>query len=252
MSPDPVLFGLTETTWFAATSIALFDFAGIVYAVGGRATEAQENHTLVHVTVLFVAGAAYAAMATDLGTITLADGRTFDVARYADWSVTTPLLLFGLALTAMHERLSHVGLLVTLIVRGVLVILTGLFAGLLPEAAESQKLLWFVIGDITFLGMLVIIWGALRVQAGIRGPVVKRVYVRHAAILTVLWTVYPVVFILGSAGLGLMPGIVTVAVICAPGVTAKGIYGTVAVIGTRQIVEARGDARETPGHHAPA
>ena len=65
-------------------------------------------------------------------------------------------------------------------------------------------------------------------------------------------TLHPVVLVLGRAGLQLMPGIVTVSVIRAPGVTAKGVHGTVAVIGTRRIVEARGDARGTPGRHAPA
>ena len=81
MATEPVLLGRAETARLAAASILLDVFAGIACSPGDRATEARENRAPVHVAVLFAAGTAQAASATDLRTIKLADGRILDVVR---------------------------------------------------------------------------------------------------------------------------------------------------------------------------
>ena len=247
---EPSFLGLTETAWFAVGSGLLYTFAGLVYASGGRSTEAQENSTLVHALVCFIAGTMYAMMATNLGTVTVADGRSFDFARYVDWSFTTPLLLFGLALTAMHERLSHAGLIITLLGFDVLMIVTAMFYGLDPVFEVGHKVMWFGLSCIFFLGVIGILWGPLRRHARARGPVIGRVYTRHAAILSVLWLVYPVVLAIGPAGFGTIDAVPLIAAILVLDVTAKGIYGVVSVQGTKEILRERGD--EAGRRHAEA
>ena len=242
--------GLTETAWFYLGSGILYLFAALVYISGGRNTEAQENHTLVHVLVCFIAGTMRAMMGTGLGAVVTADGRTFEFARYLDWSFTTPLLLFGLVLTAMHERMSHAGLVITLLGFDVLMIVTALFYGLDPVFETGHKVMWFTLSCLFFLGVLGIVWGPLRKNAYARGPVIGRVYSRHAAILSVLWLVYPVVLAIGPAGYGSISALALTVCILVLDTTAKGVYGLVSVQGTKEILRERGD--EPGRHHAEA
>lgn len=250
---EPSFLGLTETAWFAIGAGLLYSFAGVIYAAGGRSTEAQENHTLVHVLVCFIAGTAYTAMATGIGSISVggqeSEARSFDIARYVDWSFTTPLLLFGLALTAMHARLSHAGLIILLLGLDVLMIVTALFYGALPLDQMPTKLLWFVLSSMFFLGVYGIIWGPLRGHAQDRGPTVAKVYTRHAAILSVVWLAYPVVLLIGSSGYQVIGAVPLVVAIIVLDVTAKGIYGVVSVQGTKEILRERGEGREEHGRY---
>lgn len=76
-----------------------------------RRTRDEENHWLLHLFVCLAAMASYLAMALGQGSLLLADGREFFVARYVDWSITTPMLLLGLCLTALHTPLRRWALL---------------------------------------------------------------------------------------------------------------------------------------------
>ncbi|MDD1452154.1 bacteriorhodopsin [Sphingomonas sp. H160509] len=62
------------------------------------------------------------------------------MARYVDWSVTTPILLAGLVLLAFqeHGKTGEVGgYLTSVIVLDVLMIVTGLIFGRVPDAARG-------------------------------------------------------------------------------------------------------------------
>ena len=244
--------GLTETAWFAIGAGLLHSFAGVIYVAGGRSAEAQESHTSIHALVCFIAGTAQTAMATGLGSISVggqkSEARSFDIARYTDWSFTTPPLPFGLALTDMHERLSHAGLIVMLLGLGVLMIVTALCYGALPLDQMPSKLLWFVSSSVFFLGVYGIIWGPLRGHAQDRGPTVARVYTRRATILSVV-CLYPVVLLIGSSGYQVIGAVPLVVAIIVLDVTAKGISDVVSVQGTKEILRERSEGREEHGRY---
>jgi bacteriorhodopsin len=104
-------------------------------------------------------GLAYTAMALGQGSITL-DGREIYIARYGDWIVTTPLLLWALASTAMFYRRLDKALIGGLMFTDVVMILCGLIADLTADPAV--KWFWYLLGCICLLIILWITWGPLR------------------------------------------------------------------------------------------
>lgn len=93
---------ISDWLWFGAIAMAVGSAILLVMGWNQR-TRHEENHYLLHLFVTLTATAANLAMALGQGSIHLADGRAFYVARYLDWSITTPMLLTGLCLTAMHS-----------------------------------------------------------------------------------------------------------------------------------------------------
>lgn len=76
-------------------------------------------------------------------------GQITHFARYADWIVTTPLLLLSLSLTAMHHHKSKDKTLIfSLMASQVIVIVTGLIADL--SDVQWVRYLWYTIGCVAF------------------------------------------------------------------------------------------------------
>ncbi len=145
-------------------------------------------------------GIAYMAMAFDQGKTEVA-GQITHYARYADWVVTTPLLLLALGLTAMFrlERKDKT-LLAALVGADVVMILCGLVADLSPYPI---RYVYYWIG-VAALGVIFwISWVPLARLADSQGPAVGGAYRRVATLLTVLWIGYPLGWILGPSGIRL-------------------------------------------------
>ena len=244
---DPSTFiGLTGYQWLYLGSALLFSFGLVNLFVGKRRTEDEEDHLFVHVIVCFIAGTAYYAMASGIGAVELDTGRNLDFARYMDWSVTTPLLLYGLGLTAMHGSISRKGVLIAIIGFDILMILTGLIGGFVAYERETVKFFWFALGCVFFVAVLALLWTDLREESKRRGPVVAKHYTRNLSILSVLWSLYAVVWFFGHAGFGYWSVAVTAGLIVILDTTSKGVYGIVSILGTQKIVEAeaRGEVRD--------
>ncbi len=128
-------------------------------------------------------------------------GQIAHFARYADWIVTTPLLLLSLSWTAMHylpkkDWTSIASLMGT----QVIVVICGLVADL--SVVPWVRYLWYINGVVAFLVVLGGVWGSLRVKTRSQGVELSSFYDRIATYFTVLWICYPVVWILGPSGLG--------------------------------------------------
>lgn len=144
-------------------------------------------------------GAAYLAMVFGQGK-SEAFGQTAHWARYVDWVVTTPLLLLGLAFTALHEtrdKGQHATLVAGLLAADVFMILTGLVADFSPY---PLRYLWYALGCAALVVILRVVWGPLRHIAEASSPALGRVYRRVAGLLAVLWIGYPLFWILGPSG----------------------------------------------------
>ena len=81
----------------------------------------------------------------------------------------------------------------------VAMILTGFFAGAAPSGTAS-KWIWYLVSCGFFLAVLYVIWGPLLDLAKARTSQHSKMYQRNAAILSVLWVLYPVVLFFGSEG----------------------------------------------------
>ena len=199
-----------------------------IWATGGRAP-AVRAQPLLHASVPFVAATAYLAMALGVGTLVHPDGVLTYTARYADWSVTTPLLLAGLVLTALGNgrRFGAMGgYLAAIISLDVLMIVTGLISSL----ATTFGVKWAFYGwsCAAFLGVLYLLWGPLRVAVRERGDAVARAYGSNLTMLSVLWLLYPVVFLIGPEGIAKIGDASTVWAFLVLDVLAKVVYAFVA------------------------
>lgn len=154
---------------------------------------------LVAIFIPVWSGLAYTAMALDQGKIEIA-GQITHYARYIDWVVTTPLLLLALAGTAMSFIKKDWALIGALMGTQVIVIGCGLVADL--SRVQSWRYLWYINGTVAFLLVLQMIWGPLRAKTRSQQPELASFYNKLATYLTVLWIGYPLVWIIGSSGLG--------------------------------------------------
>lgn len=140
---------------------------------------------------------AYFALATGQGTTAVGDTTHF--ARYLDWVVTTPLLLFALASTAMYYIKKDRVIIGGLVLADVFMILTGLIGDL---STGSVRWVWYGLGVLAFLGILWTLWGPLRQRAASQGPALASVYNKALSFLTILWIAYPLIWALGPTGIG--------------------------------------------------
>ena len=163
-------------------------------------------------------GLAYTAMALGQG-IVLVDGREVYVARYLDWMVTTPLLIFAVASSGMFFRPLDKTTLVTLIGLDVIMILSGLFADL--TVREGVRWFWYANGCVCLALILYILWGRVRREAYAHNDDIGAAYTRIAGLFTALWFGYPLIWALGPSGVGLFGSLTSVALFVVLPVVSK-------------------------------
>ena len=156
---------------------------------------------LVAAVIPIWSGLAYLAMGLDLGTVEVA-GQTTYWARYADWVVTTPLLLVALWMTATTrtEKRPHVPTLITIVVADVVMILCGLIGDLSEGPA---RLVFFGVGVAALAVIFWTVFGPLR-RVAHHDAEVGSAYNKVALYLAVFWIGYPLTWILGPSGLGVI------------------------------------------------
>ncbi len=174
---------------------------------------------VLHASIPIWSGTAYAAIAFELGSITVS-GQTVYLARYLDWVVTTPLLLITLALTSMYylER-KRISIIVALVFADVLMILSGLLA----DVAGSPAAQWsfYGLGVVALGGILYGIWGPLRALAASQPHGLGKRYNALAAYHSILWVGYPLVWLAGPSGLGMTAEVTDVALFVALPILSK-------------------------------
>jgi bacteriorhodopsin len=218
-----------------------------IYATGKK-SHPSGHHTLLHASVPFIAATAYLAMAFGIGTLFKLDGSVTYLARYLDWSVTTPILLSSLVLLAFHEhgRTGEVGgHLTAIIVLDVLMIATGLVSSL--AALSLAKWVWYAWSCVAFTGVLYLLWGPLRTMAQSRGMALGTAYNKNVAFLTVVWFLYPIVFLIGPEGMKIITDPASVWVILIMDVVAKVVYAFYAAINLDKALEQHNTER---GHQS--
>ncbi|MGE6204851.1 bacteriorhodopsin [Guptibacillus hwajinpoensis] len=177
-------------------------------------------------------GVAYLSIALGQGILERPE-KTIYFARYLDWVVSTPLLLLSLALTAMfYQSKINRTLIASLIAADIFMILTGLIADF---SSESLKYIWYIMGLVALVIILVIVWGPLKKIADGSNEQLAKHYKRVAIYLTSFWVLYPTAWFFGSSGVGVTAGIIdTLAFIVLP-IFSKVGFGILDLHGLRKM-----------------
>ncbi len=219
------------------TTIVMFAGGLMILAKGKHRTASEGLHTVLHGIVPIIAGCLYFAMATGQGVVALptdtavATGagatRIFYFARYIDWTITTPLLLVSLGMTAMHSGQKRAGLLVGVVLADVMMIATAFAFG--ASEVAWMKWSWFILSCVAFLGVYYVIWmPQMQANAAERDDI-RSTYRRNATILSVLWLIYPIILAVAPDGLNIVSDASSVFVIAVLDVVAKVAYGLMAL-----------------------
>jgi bacteriorhodopsin len=161
--------------------------------------------------------------------------RLFYFARYIDWTFTTPLLLVSLGITAMRHVRKDYGALAGAVLADLMMIVTAFAFG--ASLQGWTKWTWFTISCAAFLGVYYVIWKSQMEANAAERDDVQGVYRRNAAILSVVWLVYPVILAVAPDGLGVVGDATSVLVIAVLDVIAKVVYGYMAVLSDTKMTD---------------
>ena len=219
--------------WLGTAGMALG--AVIIAAIGFSLPNHERHHVTASFFVCAIAACAYLAMATGLGQWDV-DGQPVFYARYIDWLVTTPLLLLGLLTVGLapltgggEAARGRNGLIGWVLGADVLMIATGLVASLRGDNAD--KWIWYAISCVFFLLVLWALFGPVKEQLE---AAMKPLYMKLLGILTVLWFIYPVLWVLGTEGTGALNLTGEILVFAVIDVLAKVGFGIVLVLGVKK------------------
>jgi bacteriorhodopsin len=185
-------------------------FLGMVYFIArgwGVKDDRRQKFYIATIFITAIAFSNYLAMALGYGLTTLTvGGEEIPIywARYTDWLFTTPLLLYDLGLLAGADRntiATLVGLDVAMIGTGAVATLTGDLSGL-PIATEAARLVWWGVSTALLLVLVVFLFGNLTQQARKLSGDAQGKFTLLRNLVTVIWLVYPVWWLVGTEGLG--------------------------------------------------
>nr|1PXR_A Chain A, Bacteriorhodopsin [Halobacterium salinarum]1PXR_B Chain B, Bacteriorhodopsin [Halobacterium salinarum] len=120
-------------------------------------------------------------------------------ARYADWLFTTPLLLLDLALLVDADQ----GTILALVGADGIMIGTGLVGAL--TKVYSYRFVWWAISTAAMLYILYVLFFGFTSKAESMRPEVASTFKVLRNVTVVLWSAYPVVWLIGSEGAGIVP-----------------------------------------------
>jgi bacteriorhodopsin len=210
-------------------------------------TREEENDKLIHSLVVLTAGTAYLLMASGGGRKPKEEGRELFWMRYVDWSITTPLLLTSLGLTALGSPFRRWGLLLGTLFTDVYMIATGYLADEAPKNSP-MKWTWYGVSSGAFVGLYYLLWGPMREESEKTGEEAADVYRRNLIFLSTVWAGYPINFLIGPEGLELIDDDTSTGIYTGLDITAKILFGLYSLSNTQQKAGRELQAGQVPEH----
>jgi sensory rhodopsin len=170
----------------------------LVFGFGAsRATERrwQILYTLNFFICLIAAGL-YLAMSLGLGFQVIDDRPTFWV-RYVTWFCSTPLLILDLAFLGR----TNLPITCSLLGANAYTIATGFVAAITPKPMNQ---IWYLVSCGAFIATVYLLLVPYRSQAEQHYPHAKPVFRKLLTAHIVLWSFYPIVWILAATGVGVL------------------------------------------------
>ncbi|MFT4945892.1 MAG: sensory rhodopsin [Natronomonas sp.] len=207
------------TTWFAVGAFGMV--LGTALFAGGlvRADTSVRKYYATLAAISGIAAAAYVAMTLGIGSVSV-DGRTVFVPRYIDWLLTTPLLLLYLAMLVDAGR----ALIGKVVAVNVVVILGGFGAALLPGV---ERFALFVVAGLAYLALAALLIGPLTSRAD--GQATEALFRSLRNLTVVLWSIYPIIWLLSPSGFGLLTVLTNVLLVVYLDLVTKVGFGLIAL-----------------------
>lgn len=205
-------------------SLGAIGMAGGTAAFLWGARSADGDERLLYgllVAISGIATVAYAVMALGIGWIGVGD-RTVFAPRYVDWILTTPLLLVFLGLLAGVDRDTQV----KLVGVNTVVMVVG-FGAALVEGPVRFGL--FAVAALAYVGLVYLLVGPVSRRAAERPTGIESLFASLRNLTVVLWSVYPVIWLLGPPGLDLFTLTVDVMLIVYLDLLTKVGFGLIAM-----------------------
>lgn len=207
---------------------------GTVAFVWGGVSADEEYRTYYGLlaSISLIAAVAYLLMALEVGWVDV-DGRTVFVPRYVDWILTTPLLLIFLGMLAGIDRDTHV----RVVAVNTVVMVAGFAGALLPGI---ERIALFAFASVAYLGLLYLVLGPMSARAREAGEARHSLFTSLRNLTVVLWSVYPVIWLLGPPGLALLTPTIDVILVSYLDVLTKVGFGLIALNASTVIETERG------------
>lgn len=223
---------VTTTAWYALAATAM---AAATAGLGLAAAVDERNRSylalLVPVTLVGTLG--YGLLALGVGTVAVGGGR-LPLVRHLDWLVTIPLLVVYLGVVSGTDR-STVGTAAGLVVAFVVLGLAGAAVGGPVRAAS------YLLAIAAFAGVAYVVSVPMQAAANGRDDRVRALFERLRNLAVVLLALYPVVWILGPFGLGLLQGGTEALVVAYLDVLTRGGFAAIAVSNRGAMSALRGE-----------
>jgi bacteriorhodopsin len=212
-----------EWIWLALGT-ALMGIGTLYFMVQGYGVEDPEAKQFYAITTLIpaIAFASYLAMLLGYGATVVTVGNeelTIYWARYADWLFTTPLLLLDLALLVDADQ----GTILGLVGADGFMIVTGL-VGALTTVYEYRFIWWAVSTAALAYILYVLYFGFTKKLEGMDEDRASTFKILRNLVV-VLWSLYPVLWLIGTEGAGVVNLNVETLLFMALDVSAKVGFG---------------------------
>ncbi|MBD1869295.1 bacteriorhodopsin [Cyanobacteria bacterium FACHB-471] len=177
--------------WIGVTGMAV----GAVFFGFGAHNARTERWKILYTLNFFIcliASVLYLAMALGQGFNVIHGRPTFWV-RYVTWFLSTPLLLLDLTFLG-RTSLPIAG---SLLGANALMIATGLVAALSPDPINY---IWYLVSCGAFVAVFYLLVSPYRLEAEQQHPRSKKAFRKLLTVHLVLWTGYPIVWLLAASG----------------------------------------------------
>ncbi|RQH01389.1 bacteriorhodopsin [Natrarchaeobius oligotrophus] len=209
----------TSVFWLGAFGMGVGTVVFVWSGVTGFGTDAR--YTAVLAAISSIAMVAYVTMGLEIGWVSV-DDRIVFVPRYVDWILTTPLLLVFLGMLAGSNQRE-----LALVVSVNTVVMVGGFVGALLTGPLRFGL--FALATVAYAIMLYLILGSMSERARRRENGVNSLFTSLRNLTVVLWSVYPLVWLLGPPGIDALTIQVDVMLITYLDLLTKVGFGLIAI-----------------------
>lgn len=194
--------------------------------------------------ICLIAAGLYLSMALGQGRSVI-EGRPTVWVRYITWFLSTPLLLLDLTFLG-RTSLPITG---SLLGANAYMIATGLVATISPDRPIGY--IWYIVSCFAFLATVYLLLNQYRKEAERKHPRAKQVFHRLLAFHLVIWTVYPIVWLLGNTGFNVIGQGVETMFYTILDLTSKVGFGFLSLNSLYKLEQA-GEAQPVGGHESSA
>lgn len=182
--------------WIGVIGMAL---GAIFFGLGAHNAKKERWRILftLNFFICLIAAGLYLSMALGQGRSVI-EGRPTVWVRYITWFLSTPLLILDLTFLGR----TSLPITASLLGANAYMIVTGFVATISPNRSVGH--IWYIVSCFAFLATAYLLVNQYRREAERKYPRAKQVFRKLLTVHLVLWTAYPLVWLLGNTGLNLI------------------------------------------------